>query len=1110
MTMTVSKNITDSFERAEALDPSRSFIVQAPAGSGKTELLMQRYLALLSTVDRPEEILALTFTKKAAGEMQNRVSAALVKAAGGTVPSEPHEAVTLGLAAKVLERDSSLGWGLVNNPGRLKVMTIDSLCAWLVRQMPLLSGLGRQPAISDTPFELYAEAAELTVELVDDDGPDGDSVRLALDHLDNSTRALTGRLVIMLAGRDQWTRHVDMKKKVGLKEFLEGSLRDLVAGELGRLKAALPERLAERLVPLAVHAASNLDDGPVKVLEDLDSVPGAGAEDLPFWKGIAALLMKKDKTPAWRKPGGVNSLGGFPADKNPGAMNAKKEFKELLAGLEGESVFLEELANARELPAPEYDEREWEVLSALLHLLPVAKRKLDDVFRREGVVDFQEVSMAALESLGGEDAPTDLMLSLDLRVSHILVDEYQDTSRAQLALLTALTRGWTNGDGRTLFIVGDPMQSIYLFREAEVGLFLDARLNGVGGVEMTPLTLKSNFRSVPGLVQWVNGAFAGAFPSTEDQFLGAISYSPSDAVRPGCMEGPRTLVYGAKDDRAEAERVVEIISSVPQDESVAVLCRSRSHLAETVEALKREGIDFRADELDPLSEMAVVQDLMSLLRVLRHPYDRVAWLSALRAPWCALTVADLHRLASEDKTAPVLSLIEDPKRLSALSVDGRTRLGRFSGILKKTLERNGRVAQRELLEGLWIALGGPACLADESGMEDAGEFLSLVESACAKGREVSLKTLEQRVSALYASHGGLAGTRLDLMTVHKAKGLEFDHVIIPGMGKSTRGPDKKLLLWMEHGQGLLLAPTERKFGETESALYRYLMRVNKKKEALQTTRLLYVAATRAKKALYLLGHADGADDAGLAKFRHGSFLSTIRRAVESSPLIAVAQTSQGEAAEQKKSPFKRLPLRWTAPAACEPAPVDTGPDSKGSLEPEYYWAGEVARHVGTVVHRYLCRIAREGPGTWDSARLRSESSRISDALKALGVGGRDIGPAAARAVSALSKALGDPRGRWALEAHAEGFVELPLTGVLGGAIVHAVIDRTFVEDGVRWVIDYKTGTHEGGAMKEFLESEKLRYAPQLERYVAVLRAAGEEREIRKGLYYPAISEWVEL
>ncbi|MBI5587131.1 MAG: UvrD-helicase domain-containing protein, partial [Deltaproteobacteria bacterium] len=695
------------------------------------------------------------------------------------------------------------------------------------------------------------------------------------------------------------------------------------------------------------------------------------------------------------------------------------------------------------------------------------------------------------------------------RVQHILVDEYQDTSRAQLELLKSLTRGWTEGDGRTLFIVGDPMQSIYLFREAEVGLFLDARSNGVGGIRLRPLTLKSNFRSREDLIAWVNGAFTGAFPAVEDPFIGSISYSPSYAVKKGRKGPPKTTLFEKRDDLEEARKVVEIIKGIPPGESSAVLCRSRTHLMEIVEALKREGIDFRADEFDPLSHRAVIQDLFSLLGVLAHPYDRVAWLSALRAPWCGLALSDLHALVTGDKTSPVLSLLEDGSRLSSLSEDGQRRAARFTGKIKKALEKNGRVPVRALLEGLWIELGGPACVREDSEMEDAEEFFGLIESASFQGRGVSLKTLEQRVSKLYASHGGKEGTALELMTIHKAKGLEFDHVIIPGLGKSARVAEKKLLLWMERGEDLLLAPIEKKRGDRESLIYRYLTLINRRKEDIETTRLFYVAATRARKELYLLGHIDGEDDDGI-KVRNRSLLSTIRTSQSTDMITGGTADEKERPNEPGNIPLRRLPLAWEAPVPSPPAAIEAFPERGFSEEPVYYWAGETVRHLGTVVHRYLCRIAVESLGGWDPERVEGESGRIRAALRALGLGGKALDEAVLKVVSVVSKALSDGRGRWALAAHPEGSVELPLTGVFGGEVVHAVIDRTFVEDGVRWIIDYKTGSHEGGSMKEFLESEKKRYSAQLERYAAVLRAGGEKREIKKGLYYPALSEWVEL
>ena len=148
-------------------------------------------------------------------------------------------------------------------------------------------------------------------------------------------------------------------------------------------------------------------------------------------------------------------------------------------------------------------------------------------------------------------------------------------------------------------------------------------------------------------------------------------------------------------------------------------------------------------------------------------------------------------------------------------------------------------------------------------------------------------------------------------------------------------------------------------------------------------------------------------------------------------------------------------------------------------------------------------------GLWDRDRVVAEIDGMEASLRSLGLGRRKAKDKAIEAVEILLRALNDGRGRWALDGHDEGSVELALTGVLGNEIVRVVIDRTFVEDNVRWVIDYKTSRHEGGSLEEFLQSEKERYAAQLERYSELLKAGGEKREIRKGLYYPALCAWVE-
>ena len=151
--------IPDLRAREEALAPSRSFIVQAPAGSGKTELLIQRYLGLLATVNEPEEIVAITFTRKAAAEMRARVLEAFAHAIAGKAPASEHERRTQQLARAALDRDGARGWRISDSPARLRIQTIDSLCAALTRQMPMLSKFGSQPESIEDAGALYAEAA---------------------------------------------------------------------------------------------------------------------------------------------------------------------------------------------------------------------------------------------------------------------------------------------------------------------------------------------------------------------------------------------------------------------------------------------------------------------------------------------------------------------------------------------------------------------------------------------------------------------------------------------------------------------------------------------------------------------------------------------------------------------------------------------------------------------------------------------------------------------------------------------------------------------------------------------------------------------------------------
>jgi ATP-dependent exoDNAse (exonuclease V) beta subunit len=470
------------------------------------------------------------------------------------------------------------------------------------------------------------------------------------------------------------------------------------------------------------------------------------------------------------------------------------------------------LAALLALPPAAYSDEQWAVLRAMLELLPRAAAELLLVFGERGQVDFTGVAQGAVRALGDPDAPTDLLLSLDVRIKHILVDEFQDTSISQWELLERLTAGWQPDDGRTMFAVGDPMQSIYRFREAEVGLFLRARHAGLGGVPLEPLRLTTNFRSQAGIVDWVNRTFPRVLPAAEDETSGAVPYSPSVAHHPA-QDGDAVRWHLFEERGAEAQRVVEIARAARAGNahgSIAILVRNRSHLDHIVPALKQAGLRYRAVEIERLGEKQVVQDLYALTRALAHPADRAAWLAVLRAPWCGLTPVQLAGLAEATRDT-VWEAMHDDSRIALLDADAQERLDRVRGVLDTALAERLRGSLRDRVEGAWLALGGPACCEDATDLEDAEIFLEELAAADDAGDLPEHGALDARLSELYALPDMEAGPdAIEIMTVHKAKGLEFDTVIMPGLDRTQRHGEPPLIIWKALADDLLLlAPIPR-------------------------------------------------------------------------------------------------------------------------------------------------------------------------------------------------------------------------------------------------------------------------------------------------------------
>jgi ATP-dependent exoDNAse (exonuclease V) beta subunit len=1126
--------------RLAALAPARSFIVQAPAGSGKTELLIQRYLGLLATVNEPEEIIAITFTRKAAAEMRERVLRAFADAAAGKPAESEHAQRTLALARAALARDGARGWRITDSPARLRIQTIDSLCAALTRQMPMLSKFGSQPEIVEDAGALYAGAARATVGLIEAKGAVAEHVARLLDHLDNNVARVEELLVEMLRRRDHWLRHLLANER----DELERALRAERFGALARVHALLPARERAELLALANYSLGNLGAPP------LADFPGAG--DAPAWITLAGLLLTKEGD--WRAQ--VDKRHGFPA----GA--AGKPWKERLALLIGriaDAALATALAEVRALPPASYSDAQWQVLEAITELLKQAVGQLKLVFQSRGQVDFTEVSQRALLALEDGEGPTELALRLDYQIRHLLIDEFQDTSISQFELVARLTAGWMPDDGRTLFAVGDPMQSIYRFREAEVGLFLKARAEGIGSVVLEPLALSANFRSQAGIVDWVNGAFAQLMPGAEDIGAGAVAYTASAPVH-ARLDGAAVQIHArfAGGAGSEAEAVADIVGRIgaapgkngAPRASVAILVRGRSHLREIVPQLRAAGIAYRAMEIDRLNDRPVVQDLLALTRALAHRGDRIAWLALLRAPWCGLTLADLYALAGSDAAAdvreqlpeealvePISSrstvweLLQDARRIAALSADARRRLARVQPVLAAALAARERSSLRDAVEGVWLALGGPACAASATDLEDAATYLDHLEAREEAGAIADFEAFEQGLDRLYALPDMSAGEdAVQIMTVHKAKGLEFDHVIVPGLGKVPPAEGKRLFLWMERptqaapagvraarsGSNLLLAPIEET-GAARDPIYAWIRKLAAEKASHEDGRLLYVAATRARQRLHLLGATKlEPGDAGQTARRPDarSLLCKLwpvaedafqRAAAQAGPAALVAAAIGAPVPDQS---LRRLASGWSLPApppALRWSAANAGVQAQDAIE--YSWAGQTARHVGSVVHRWLQRIAEDAMQDWDAARVAALHDSYTRELAHCGVAAQELESAAARVAQALARALADARGQWLLGPQPNARSEYRLSARIDGELRRLVIDRSFTDaDGRRWIVDYKTGAHEGTDADAFLERERERYRSQLETYARAL-AQGEPAML--GLYFPLLAGWRE-
>lgn len=1109
----VVEPIQDASERLACLDITTSFIVQAPAGSGKTELLTQRFLRLLATVKNPENIVAITFTRKAAGEMRERIIASLQNAKQPE-PTQAHAQKTWQLAQQALKNNNQLGWQLLDNPNRLRILTLDSLALMLSQQMPITSGFGAKPDIVEDARSYYEAAVERFI--MQNHNPE---LHAAIDRLlhnfDNQAERVKQMLMGLLAKREQWLTHIVpfLTDKNQLKLHLESSLLAINLDIVDQLLTAWPADLQAEWQALLLYSLSNQEeqDFPRELYQRFPQQLQACEAHLPFWKLLADLILTAQNTV--RKT--LTKKQGFPskADAAAGEKEQRVIYKErglaALGQLQDNPNLVLALTTLKHAPTLSFAEQTWQSLQDLVTLLPWLVAELNCIFQTTGKVDFNELTLGALRALGNSDQPTELAMKLDHQILHLLIDEFQDTSILQGELIKQMIAEWQPGDGRSLFVVGDPMQSIYRFRNAEVSLFLQAQQHGIGPIPLEVIRLSSNFRSQAAIIDWINPTFQAIFPATAQPSIGGVPYSHATAVR---YDNPEAtgVQFSATTSSAEeeAENLVEHIHRLKRQNpqhSIAVLVRTRHQLQQLLPELRQAGIPFQATEIDYLGDRREIQDLLVLTQALLHLGNRLAWLSLLRTPCFGFNLADClavaefstedgfpGRVGERGVSACIWHCLASEKIDDLISDDARQRLQIIRPILNHALKHIRRCRLANWVQQTWQALGGKQSLQSLNEINNARRYFDCLAE---HEDDYDESKFRQALQKLFAEDQQKHDNAVEVMTIHKSKGLEFDHVILPNINYGKPPQDSDLLLWSSMSfssgdNGLLLGVLPR--NKERCDIYQYLRYLHAQQLDQETARLFYVASTRAKQSLYL------STITKQQNARSGSFAKKLPDHLQNE-LITPCDTRPPHKLETSQiiTASQRMPLSYFIETERPKSLPQIGCNETVSLQ-----LPTNQSIAGTVMHLYLYELSQNMQLCWDNRRLNYELTR-------LGLAKRHLSHYAEQIQSDIENIRRDETARWILAEHPTAASEYPLSELTSKGIRQHIIDRTFVDEtGTRWIIDYKTSSPTGTSTDAFMEAEMTHYSAQLKRYEKLF--AHTDRQVRSGLYFTRLQLFKEL
>ncbi len=917
-------DLADAASRQAAVDPSQNVVLEASAGTGKTRVLVERYVNLLLAGVDPGNILAITFTRKAAAEMRQRIVERLKE------------------AGRSSELDAARWRDLRDRLGDIAISTIDAFCLALLREFPLEADVDPGFTLADDTeaARLMEEALDRALRISRAHAREDDDVALVFAQL--GERRLRAGLAALLARR--------LVAPDVMRRYLQNGPRDLTAARACRSAC---DRLTRLFAEVPGGLDSFLDDGPVchpgfeMLARDVREMPDSTAFETRSEQAAFRVLVDRLRGYFLTQQGEPRKSSfagtGFTAEDCVSEASWKRH-RDRAADLA--PAVAEAVRGFRRDLNVVMSRGVWRVFA-------VALTTYQQTLDAHALLDFSGVLERALHLLRQMDEFARSRYRLEARYHHVLVDEFQDTSRAQWELVAQLVRSWGEGLGAaadalspSIFIVGDRKQSIYGFRDAEAAILEDA----AGFVEaLRPdghprQAITVSFRAVPALLQFVNDVFDDVDKAAErrDGFrYGARDRFPEKSVerRERLQPDPpidtlRLNADTAYDEdvplgiisaetareaaEAAAEEIVRLLSSAtvrdrqtgvrraakPAD--VGILFRSRESHREFEAALERRGVSTYVYKGLGFFDAPEIQDAVALLRFLAQPTSDLRAAAFLRSRLVRLSDAGIRRLSPQ--LAAAIAGPEPPAAFATLDVEDQVVLGRARTGVAGWLAMVDRITPAELLDEVLrqtaypFELRGPRRL---QARENLKKLRGIVRRIQNRGYATLGRIADHLDRLAIGDESNAAIDAVDavsLMTVHAAKGLEFPIVFVVNMGRGTGSFRAPIRVGFDAADNPSVAIADYQSESDDDAQAR---------EREETKRLLYVALTRARDRLYLSATAPG----GVCRMGRGSLGEVLPKSLVA--LLGASVSSWGTWTSAGGRPHKFQVLARQAQQAAE-------------------------------------------------------------------------------------------------------------------------------------------------------------------------------------------------